>query len=98
MLFNVSHSIFVESVAALNKLIEYWNLGRKLNISIDPCTPNAPWSPESANPRVSCDCNGNTCHITHLLVYSYVVLVVFQLLWVYDDSLMLIVLCCVLLI
>ncbi|KAL5559787.1 hypothetical protein UlMin_035998 [Ulmus minor] len=57
-------------VSALNKIIEHWNLRRYLNVTIDPCTPNAKWAPESANPRVACDCQGNTCHITHLKVYA----------------------------
>ncbi|KAL5853215.1 hypothetical protein ACOSQ3_008333 [Xanthoceras sorbifolium] len=57
-------------VAALNKLIEYWNLGRKLNMTIDPCTRGAPWAPETANPHVSCDCTNNPCHITQLKIYA----------------------------
>ncbi|KAJ4824010.1 hypothetical protein Tsubulata_045964, partial [Turnera subulata] len=59
------------SVAALNTMIDYWNLRGKLNISgVDPCTQNAKWSSENANPRVACDCSGNTCHITHLKIYA----------------------------
>ncbi|KAK1269840.1 putative LRR receptor-like serine/threonine-protein kinase [Acorus gramineus] len=37
---------------------------------MDPCKdPNAPWSPDSANPRIACDCSV-TCHVTHLKVYA----------------------------
>ncbi|CBI21051.3 probable LRR receptor-like serine/threonine-protein kinase At1g56130 [Vitis vinifera] len=58
-----------DEVAALNKLIDYWNL-RSLNSSIDPCTQNATWASKDANPRVACDCTSNTCHITHLKIYA----------------------------
>ncbi|KAK9279059.1 hypothetical protein L1049_012734 [Liquidambar formosana] len=57
-------------VAALNKMIDYWNLKGSLNLTIDPCTQNATWASENANPRVACDCTGNTCHITHLKIYA----------------------------
>ncbi|XP_020536640.1 probable LRR receptor-like serine/threonine-protein kinase At1g56140 isoform X2 [Jatropha curcas] len=57
-------------VNALNKMIDYWNLRGKLNITTDPCVQNATWSNENANPRVHCDCIGNTCHITHLKIYA----------------------------
>ncbi|XP_022001034.1 probable LRR receptor-like serine/threonine-protein kinase At1g56130 [Helianthus annuus] len=57
-------------VAAINKLIDYWGLKSKLNITIDPCTADAPWAPVSANPRVACDCAANICHITHLKIYA----------------------------
>ncbi|XP_038700305.1 probable LRR receptor-like serine/threonine-protein kinase At1g56140 isoform X2 [Tripterygium wilfordii] len=59
-----------EEVAALNKVIDHWNLRDKLNMITDPCAPNASWAPENANPRVACDCNGNSCHITHLKIYA----------------------------
>lgn len=60
------------AAAALRKIIGYWELGRFLNITVDPCTPNASWAPENANPRIACDCStaSNTCHITHLSVSS----------------------------
>ncbi|KAJ8751826.1 hypothetical protein K2173_026020 [Erythroxylum novogranatense] len=57
-------------VTALNKLIDYWNLRGKMNITIDPCTQNAAWTNENANPRVACTCTGNICHITHLKIYA----------------------------
>ncbi|XP_076951557.1 putative LRR receptor-like serine/threonine-protein kinase At1g53430 [Bidens hawaiensis] len=57
-------------VAAINKLIDYWSLKSKLNLTIDPCTPGAPWAAELANPRVVCDCSPNICHITHLKIYA----------------------------
>ncbi|XP_050217826.1 probable LRR receptor-like serine/threonine-protein kinase At1g56140 [Mercurialis annua] len=57
-------------VAALNKLIDYWNLRSKLNISTDPCIQNASWANENANPRIACDCTATTCHITHLKIYA----------------------------
>ncbi|KAJ9167731.1 hypothetical protein P3X46_019335 [Hevea brasiliensis] len=57
-------------VAALSKMIDYWNLRGKLNITTDPCAQNAIWSNEDANPRIACDCLGNTCHITHLKIYA----------------------------
>ncbi|XP_062100683.1 probable LRR receptor-like serine/threonine-protein kinase At1g56130 isoform X2 [Humulus lupulus] len=57
-------------VAALKKLIDVWKLGRYLNLSTDPCNPNAKWAPETANPRVACDCLRGTCHITHLKIYA----------------------------
>lgn len=58
-------------VAALKKLIDYWNLSTKLNLTIDPCNPNATWAPENANPRISCDCGSATsCHIKHLKIYA----------------------------
>ncbi|XP_062164352.1 probable LRR receptor-like serine/threonine-protein kinase At1g56130 isoform X1 [Alnus glutinosa] len=60
-----------DEVAALNKIVDYWNLGSKLDLStVDPCTQNASWASENANPRVACDCGGNTCHITHLKIYA----------------------------
>lgn len=58
-------------VDALNKLIDYWNLRSKINLTtIDPCTRNASWASENANPRVACDCTSNSCHITHLKIYA----------------------------
>ncbi|GLT43642.1 hypothetical protein SLA2020_175780 [Shorea laevis] len=59
-------------VAALRKLIDQWNLGSKINLTIDPCTQNVPWAALDGNPRVACDCGSgtNTCHITHLKVYA----------------------------
>ncbi|XP_031371592.1 probable LRR receptor-like serine/threonine-protein kinase At1g56130 [Punica granatum] len=59
-------------VAALGKIAEHWGLGRFLNLTVDPCTPNAPWAPENANPRIACGCStaSNACHITHLKVYA----------------------------
>ena len=59
------------AVSALNKIVDHWNLRRYLNLSTDPCNKNAKWAPESANPRIACDCAGDTCHITHLSVYRY---------------------------
>lgn len=59
-----------DEVAALNKIINHWELNTKLNLTIDPCTSNASWAPDNANPRVACDCTGNTCHITHLKIYA----------------------------
>ncbi|KAL8245077.1 hypothetical protein R6Q59_011335 [Mikania micrantha] len=53
-------------VAAITKLIDYWSLKSKLNLTVDPCTLGAPWAAETANPRVACDCPVNSCHITHL--------------------------------
>ncbi|KAJ6697831.1 PROMASTIGOTE SURFACE ANTIGEN PROTEIN PSA [Salix purpurea] len=53
-------------VDALNKLIDYWNLRDRLNITDDPYIQNATWATEKSNPRVACDCGGDTCHITHL--------------------------------
>ncbi|PSS11166.1 LRR receptor-like serine/threonine-protein kinase precursor [Actinidia chinensis var. chinensis] len=57
-------------VEALNKMIDYWNLGTKLNFRIDPCTQNATWAADKANPRIACECNSNACHITHLKIYA----------------------------
>ncbi|KAK9079497.1 hypothetical protein SSX86_001169 [Deinandra increscens subsp. villosa] len=57
-------------VAAINKLIDYWSLKSKLNMTTDPCTPGAPWATETANPRIVCDCPANICHITHLKIYA----------------------------
>ncbi|CAK9170393.1 unnamed protein product [Ilex paraguariensis] len=57
-------------VEALNKMIDKWNLRIKLNLTIDPCTPNATWAPENANPRIACDCSSTVCHITHLKMYA----------------------------
>ncbi|THF96051.1 hypothetical protein TEA_023699 [Camellia sinensis var. sinensis] len=58
-------------VEALNKIISHWNLGTKLNISgVDPCTQNATWAPDSANPQIACHCAGTTCHVTRLKVYA----------------------------
>ncbi|XP_015572505.2 probable LRR receptor-like serine/threonine-protein kinase At1g56140 isoform X1 [Ricinus communis] len=57
-------------VAALDKMIDYWNLRSKLNITNDPCIQNATWANENANPRVACDCTGSICHITHLKIYA----------------------------
>lgn len=53
---------------AINKIIDHWNLRSKLNLSVDPCIQNATWAPETANPRIACDCSDTVCHITHLLV------------------------------
>ncbi|KAJ6434929.1 hypothetical protein OIU84_000217 [Salix udensis] len=57
-------------VDALNKLIDYWDLRDKLNITNDPCIQDAEWANEQANPRVACDCSSSTCHITHLKIYG----------------------------
>ncbi|PQM38700.1 putative LRR receptor-like serine/threonine-protein kinase [Prunus yedoensis var. nudiflora] len=57
-------------VSALNKIIDHWDLGNQLSLTIDPCTPNATWASSTANPRVTCDCAGSTCHITHLKIYA----------------------------
>ncbi|KAL9376226.1 hypothetical protein Peur_030346 [Populus x canadensis] len=70
--FWVSRVVFAQQttdpneVDALNRLIDYWNLRDKLNITNDPCIQNAAWANKQANPRVACDCSNNTCHITHL--------------------------------
>lgn len=56
----------LKSVAALKKLVDYWDLGRSLNLTTDPCSQGAAWSSQDANPRVACDCVGTNCHITHL--------------------------------
>ncbi|THF99462.1 hypothetical protein TEA_016334 [Camellia sinensis var. sinensis] len=56
---------------ALNKIISHWNLGTKLNFSgVDPCTQNATWAPDSANPQIACHCTGTTCHVTRLKIYA----------------------------
>ncbi|KAL0311768.1 UNVERIFIED_CONTAM: putative LRR receptor-like serine/threonine-protein kinase [Sesamum radiatum] len=57
-------------VDAINKIIDHWNLRSKLNLSVDPCTPNATWAPDTANPRIACDCSDTVCHITHLKLYA----------------------------
>ncbi|KAK4388652.1 putative LRR receptor-like serine/threonine-protein kinase [Sesamum angolense] len=57
-------------VDAINKIIDHWNLRSKLNLSVDPCTPNATWAPETANPRIACDCSDTVCHITNLKIYA----------------------------
>lgn len=57
-------------VAALKKLVDYWDLGRSLNLTTDPCSQGAAWSSQDANPRVACDCVGTNCHITHLKIYA----------------------------
>ncbi|KAK3043737.1 hypothetical protein RJ639_001933 [Escallonia herrerae] len=57
-------------VAALNKMVDYWNLRPKLNFTVDPCTQNATWAQESANPRIACDCSASVCHVTHLKLYA----------------------------
>nr|XP_043614042.1 probable LRR receptor-like serine/threonine-protein kinase At1g56130 [Erigeron canadensis] len=57
-------------VAAINKLIDYWGLRSKVNLTTDPCTPGAAWAADNANPRIACDCPANICHITHLKIYA----------------------------
>ncbi|KAK4415380.1 putative LRR receptor-like serine/threonine-protein kinase [Sesamum alatum] len=58
-------------VDAINKIIDHWNVRSKLNISVDdPCTPNATWAPQTANPRIACHCSDTVCHITHLKIYA----------------------------
>ncbi|CAB4266772.1 unnamed protein product [Prunus armeniaca] len=57
-------------VSALNKIIDHWDLGNQLSLTIDPCTPNVTWASSTANPSVICDCAGSTCHITHLKIYA----------------------------
>ncbi|KAK2991902.1 hypothetical protein RJ640_014098 [Escallonia rubra] len=57
-------------VAALNKMVDYWNLRTKLNFTVDPCTQNATWAQENANPRIACDCSASVCHVTHLYIDS----------------------------
>ncbi|CAM8886281.1 unnamed protein product [Rhodiola kirilowii] len=57
-------------VAALSKLVEYWNLGKYLNITTDPCAQGATWAAEDANPKIACSCSGSTCRITHLKIYA----------------------------
>ncbi|KAG6407995.1 hypothetical protein SASPL_130997 [Salvia splendens] len=63
-------SSFSLSVDAINKIIDHWNLRSKLNLRDDPCIENAIWAPDSANPRIACDCVGTVCHITHLKIYA----------------------------
>ena len=55
-------------VAAVKKLIDYWGLSSKLNLTADPCTQGASWAAEAANPRIACECPANVCRITHLSV------------------------------
>ncbi|KAJ6915180.1 hypothetical protein NC651_017232 [Populus alba x Populus x berolinensis] len=43
-----------KEVDALNKLIAYWNLRDKLNITDDPLHPECNMGDEKANPRVAC--------------------------------------------
>lgn len=69
--FSKSNYTFCWSVDALKKIISHWNLSGKLNLTTDPCSQNASWAPQNANPRVACDCTGSTCHITTLLVLHY---------------------------
>lgn len=56
---------------AIKKVIDYWGLSSRVNLSIDPCTRDASWATENANPRIVCDCSNNVCHITHLSVLSF---------------------------
>ena len=53
---------------ALNKMVDYWKLGTKLNFTIDPCPQNATWAAEKAYPRIASEYKGNAYHITRLLV------------------------------
>lgn len=55
-------------MAALKKLVDYWNLNDKLNLTIDPCNKDATWAPENENPRIACECSSTVCHINHLFV------------------------------
>ncbi|KAL3650697.1 hypothetical protein CASFOL_007100 [Castilleja foliolosa] len=57
-------------VVAIKKIIDHWDLRSKLNLSVDPCISNATWAPQSANPRIACDCSSTACHITHLKIYA----------------------------
>ncbi|XP_059658156.1 probable LRR receptor-like serine/threonine-protein kinase At1g56140 [Cornus florida] len=58
-----------DEVAALNKTLDSWSLRISSNFNVDPCTQNAPWAAENANPRIVCDnCTETTCHITLLWV------------------------------
>ncbi|CAI9289361.1 unnamed protein product [Lactuca saligna] len=57
-------------VIAIKKVIDYWGLSSRVNLSIDPCTRDASWATENANPRIVCDCSNNICHITHLKLYA----------------------------
>lgn len=57
-------------VDAINKIIDHWKLRSKLNFSVDPCIQNATWAPDTANPRIACDCSDTVCHITHLKIYA----------------------------
>ncbi|KAL2471903.1 putative LRR receptor-like serine/threonine-protein kinase [Abeliophyllum distichum] len=57
-------------VDAINKIIDHWKLRSKLNLSVDPCIQNATWAPDTANPRIACDCSDTVCHITHLKIYA----------------------------
>ena len=66
-----NHAFFFCSVAALSKIINYWNLGSKINLTIDPCSQNATWTFVDSNPRVACYCSSNPCHITHLSAYKH---------------------------
>ncbi|KAK4349137.1 hypothetical protein RND71_031892 [Anisodus tanguticus] len=56
-------------VDALNKIIDHWNLRSKLNLTMDPCTQNAPWAPEQANPRIACVCS-TTCVYMFRKIYA----------------------------
>ncbi|XP_068643016.1 probable LRR receptor-like serine/threonine-protein kinase At1g56130 [Aristolochia californica] len=59
-------------LVAIRAFQDYWDL-ETWNRTIDPCTENAPWSLETANPRLACDCSSypnNTCHVTHLKIYA----------------------------
>ncbi|GFQ03488.1 probable LRR receptor-like serine/threonine-protein kinase at1g56130 [Phtheirospermum japonicum] len=40
-------------VVAIKKIIDHWGLRSKLNLSVDPCIPNATWAPQNANPRIA---------------------------------------------
>eukprot|EP00268_Persea_americana_P045937 TRINITY_DN4706_c0_g1_i5.p1 TRINITY_DN4706_c0_g1~~TRINITY_DN4706_c0_g1_i5.p1 ORF type:complete len:537 (-),score=73.86 TRINITY_DN4706_c0_g1_i5:477-2087(-) len=60
-------------VEALKAIAEYWDLKSWNFTATDPCDGNAPWSAETANPRLACDCTiypNNTCHVTHFKVYA----------------------------
>ncbi|KAM7459502.1 hypothetical protein LguiA_036496 [Lonicera macranthoides] len=57
-------------VAALTQIVDHWNLTTKLTFTVDPCSQNASWAAENANPRIACECSGTSCHVTHLKIYA----------------------------
>lgn len=66
------------AVEALKAIAEYWDLKSWNFTATDPCDGNAPWSAETANPRLACDCTiypNNTCHVTHLWLLLLLVLI-----------------------
>ncbi|KAK6140695.1 hypothetical protein DH2020_025566 [Rehmannia glutinosa] len=53
----IFENIQISTMDAINKIIDHWNLRSKLNLTVDPCIQNATWAPETANPRIACDCS-----------------------------------------